>query len=227
MPNEITLILYFFMWYLLVALALLFIISGLDDVFIDCYYWVRYVWRVWKMRHYEPLTYEKLIAQIETIVLLAVAAFKNGNKIFFCGNGGSAADAQHLAAELVSRFYKDRPSLAAIALTTDTSAITAIANDYGYEKLFARQIEGLGQRGDILVGISTSGRSRNVVEGILVAKEKGLITIGFLGEDGRDIGKIVDYSINLPSNVTPKIQEGHIALGHIFCALIEKIMFFS
>ncbi len=167
----------------------------------------------------------KLIESVQNLALLSAKALQNGNKIIFCGNGGSAADSQHLAAELVSKLYKDRPALAAISLTTDTSAITAIANDYGYDKLFSRQVEAVGNKGDILIGISTSGRSINVLNGILKAKELGLTTIAFLGQDGRDIGKISDHQLNIPSNKTPKIQEAHIALGHIYCAAIERIIF--
>ncbi len=143
----------------------------------------------------------------------------------FCGNGGSAADSQHLAAELVSKLCYDRPALNAIALTTDTSALTAIGNDYGYIYSFSRQVEAIAKKGDILIGISTSGRSKNVIEAVKSAKDRGVITIGFLGEEGRDIGLMVDYQINVPSSETPKIQEGHIAIGHIICALIEEKFF--
>jgi D-sedoheptulose 7-phosphate isomerase len=167
----------------------------------------------------------KLIESVQNLASISAKALQNGNKIIFCGNGGSAADSQHLAAELVSKLYKDRPALSAMSLTTDTSAITAIANDYGYDKLFSRQIEAVGNKGDILIGISTSGRSINVINGILKAKELGLTTIAFLGQDGRDIGKISDHQLNIPSDKTPKIQEAHIALGHIYCAVIEKIIF--
>jgi D-sedoheptulose 7-phosphate isomerase len=168
-----------------------------------------------------------LILAVEKVVHVAVNALNNNKKILFCGNGGSAADSQHLAAELVSRFYKDRPALASIALTTDTSALTAIGNDYGYERVFARQVEALGQEGDVLVAISTSGSSKNVLEAVKTAKDKKIITVGFLGVDGREIGRLVDYSINIPSHVTPKIQEGHIAIGHLICYLIEQSIFFN
>jgi len=143
----------------------------------------------------------------------------------FCGNGGSAADSQHLAAELVSKLCYDRPALNAIALTTDTSALTAIGNDYGYLYSFSRQIEAIGTKGDVLIGISTSGKSKNVIEAVKVAKNKKIITIGLLGEDGRDIGNLADYQINIPSMETPKIQEGHIATGHIICSIIEDKFF--
>lgn len=160
-----------------------------------------------------------------SVAQVCIDALKNSNKILFCGNGGSAADCQHLAAELVSRFNFDRPGLCGIALTTDTSALTAIGNDYGYEKVFSRQVEALGRSGDILFGFSTSGRSKNVILAFEAAKAQGLQTIGMLGEDGREIGKLSDIQINIPSQYTPKIQEGHICIGHIICNLIEVAMF--
>lgn len=163
-----------------------------------------------------------LVAELGKISELAALAIKNGNKIMFCGNGGSASDSQHLAAELVGKLYEDRRALPAIALTADTSILTAVGNDYGYESVFSRQIEALGQQGDLLIGISTSGRSKNVLKAVEVAKSKGIITVGFLGENGRDLGAIVDYQINVPSSNTPNIQEAHIALGHIFCLLLEQ-----
>lgn len=156
---------------------------------------------------------------------ICIKSLKDGGKIMFCGNGGSAADSQHLAAELVSKLSYDRPALAGLALTTDTSALTAIGNDYGYEKSFSRQVLGLGNKGDVLIGFSTSGRSKNIVEAFKAAKEKNIKTIGFLGQDGRDIGEICDLQINISSKITPKIQEGHIATGHILCALIEDDFF--
>jgi D-sedoheptulose 7-phosphate isomerase len=159
------------------------------------------------------------------IAQICIDALKNGNKILFCGNGGSAADSQHLAAELVSRFNFDRPGLCGIALTTDTSALTAIGNDYGYDKVFSRQIEAIGRNGDILFGFSTSGRSKNIVMAFETAKAQGLKTIGMLGEDGKDIGKLADEQINIPSHYTPKIQEGHICIGHIICNIIEVALF--
>jgi D-sedoheptulose 7-phosphate isomerase len=168
---------------------------------------------------------EKLQKNIETVVTVCVQALKHGKKIMFCGNGGSAADSQHLAAELVSRFAYDRPALNAISLTVDTSALTAIGNDYGYIHSFSRQVQAIGNEGDVLVGISTSGKSKNVVEALKSAKAKKIITVGFLGREGHDIGEISDYQINIPSDETPKIQEGHIAAGHIICALIEEEFF--
>jgi len=168
---------------------------------------------------------EDLHKNMIAVAKLAIAALKAGNKIIFCGNGGSAADSQHLAAELVSKLSYDRPALAAISLTVDTSALTAIGNDYGFVHAFSRQVAAIGSAGDVLVGISTSGKSANVVEAVKIAKEKGLKTVGFLGQDGRDIGKLVDLQINIPDLETPKIQEGHIAVGHIICALIEEEFF--
>jgi len=168
---------------------------------------------------------KKLHENIANVANVCVKALRDGKKIIFCGNGGSAADSQHLAAELVSKLSYDRPALAAIALTVDTSALTAIGNDYGFVYAFSRQIEAIGNEGDILIGISTSGRSKNIVEAIKSGKKKSMITIGFLGEDGRDIGNLVDFQINIPSDCTPKIQEGHISLGHILCSLIEDEFF--
>ena len=141
------------------------------------------------------------------------------------GNGGSAADAQHLAAELVSRFNFDRPGLAALALTTDTSVITAIGNDYGYECLFARQLSAVGVAGDVFIAISTSGRSPNVMRGLEEGRRKGLLTVGFTGQPGGTMPPLCDHCIRIPSAETPKIQEGHIVLGHIICGLIERELF--
>lgn len=175
---------------------------------------------------FEKILADKALAKnVQRIAELCIAALKNGKKIMFCGNGGSAADSQHLAAELVSKLNYDRPALNAIALTVDTSALTAIGNDYGYERSFARQVEALGQEGDVLFAFSTSGRSKNVLEAVKSAKAKGVLTIGFLGADGRDIGALVDEQINIPSTNTPNIQEGHIATGHIICGLIEEAIF--
>ena len=165
---------------------------------------------------------------LETILKVGevlVEVYKNGNKLLIAGNGGSAADAQHIAGELVSKFYFDRPALPAIALTTDTSIITAIGNDYGYEKLFSRQIEANGVKGDVFLGISTSGNSKNIIEGLKIAKEKGVITIGLTGESGGKMKELCDYCICVPSNETPRIQESHILIGHILCSIIEEAMF--
>ena len=161
------------------------------------------------------------------IANICIDSLHSGGKIIFCGNGGSAADSQHLAAELVSRFNFDRPALAAIALTTDTSALTAIGNDYGYERVFSRQLEAIGRQGDVLFGFSTSGRSKNILLAFEQAKKMNIKTVGMLGIDGRDIGKIADEQINIPSSYTPKIQEGHICIGHIICGVIEELMFSS
>jgi D-sedoheptulose 7-phosphate isomerase len=168
---------------------------------------------------------KNFLLKIEEITNVCYDSLKSGGKVMFCGNGGSAADSQHLAAELVNKLCYDRPALNAIALTTDTSALTAIGNDYGYIYSFSRQVESIAKEGDILIGISTSGKSKNIIEAVKSAKIKNVITIGFLGEDGREIGNLVDYQINIPSNETPKIQEGHIATGHIVCALIEEKFF--
>jgi len=155
----------------------------------------------------------------------SVAALRNGHKLLFAGNGGSAADAQHWAGELVSRFYYDRPGLPAIALTTDTSILTAIGNDYGYDYVFARQVEALGQEGDVLVAISTSGNSRNIVRAIEAAREKRMVVIGYTGQGGGQMASLCDLCFRVPSGETPRIQEGHEALGHLLCALIEAEMF--
>ena len=168
---------------------------------------------------------EKFQENVLKIANICIDSLKSGGKIIFCGNGGSAADSQHLAAELVSRFNFDRPGLAAIALTTDTSAITAIGNDYGYERVFSRQLEAIGRDGDVLFGFSTSGRSKNILLAFQQAKQMNIKTVGMLGIDGRDIGQIADEQINIPASYTPKIQEGHICIGHIICGVIEELMF--
>ena len=163
--------------------------------------------------------------QIVETVELSVSALKGGNKILFAGNGGSAADAQHWAGELVSRFYFDRPGLPAIALTTDTSILTAIGNDYGYDYVFARQIEALGQAGDVFFAISTSGNSKNVVRAIEAARLKGVKVVGFTGQGGGAMASLCDICFRVPSTETPRIQEGHESLGHMICALIEQEVF--
>jgi len=169
---------------------------------------------------------EELINLIVEVGNRLIEIYKNGNKLLIAGNGGSAADAQHIAGELVSKFYFDRPALPAIALTTDTSIITAIGNDYGYEKLFSRQIEANGVKGDAFLGISTSGNSKNIIEGLKVAKEKGLLTIGLTGYSGGKMKELCDYCICcVPSNETPRIQESHILVGHILCSVIEEAIF--
>src|SRR5438034_1333443 len=166
-----------------------------------------------------------LVADVVQVARACVEALRQGHKILFAGNGGSAADAQHLAAELVSRFAYDRPGLPAFALTTDTSILTAIGNDYGYERLFARQIEAVGSAGDVFFGISTSGRSPNVLNALDVARAKGLVTVGMTGHAGGTMAERCDHLLRVPSSATPRIQEGHIAMGHAICQIIETQMF--
>jgi D-sedoheptulose 7-phosphate isomerase len=163
--------------------------------------------------------------QVLDVVAHAVKVLQRGNKILFAGNGGSAADAQHWAAELVSRFNYDRPGLPGIALTTDTSALTAIGNDYGYERVFARQIEALGRRGDLLFALSTSGNSKNILLAIDAARTAGIDVIGFTGRSGGAMAGRCTVCLNMPSDETPKIQEGHELLGHLICGMIEREMF--
>lgn len=168
---------------------------------------------------------EHLINQLALCVNDIVAAFQNGNKVLFCGNGGSAADAQHLAAEFSGRFYTDRDALPAEALHVNTSYLTAVANDYSYDVVYSRIIKGIGKKGDVLVGLSTSGNSGNIVKAFEMAKEKGMITIGFTGETGGKMKPLSDYLLNVPSTDTPRIQESHILLGHIICQLVEEKYF--
>jgi D-sedoheptulose 7-phosphate isomerase len=166
----------------------------------------------------------QLVAQqsvLEVIARAMTAVLRSGRKILWCGNGGSAADSQHLAAELVGRFRRERRSLASIALTTDTSALTAIANDYGYEAVFSRQVEGLGNLGDLLVGISTSGNSQNVIAALEVARARGLITVGFTGDGGGRIAHHADHLLAIASRDAARIQEAHILAGHMLCDWIE------
>lgn len=151
--------------------------------------------------------------------------FKNGKKLLLCGNGGSAADAQHIAAEFVNRFISERQPLPALALTTDTSIITSVANDYGYEEVFSKQIKALGVEGDVLLALSTSGKSGNILSAIITAKEKGLYTVGFIGGDGGDMLKLVDLALLVGSNQTPRVQEVHILAGHLICELVDYILF--
>ncbi|MFA5145824.1 MAG: D-sedoheptulose 7-phosphate isomerase [Candidatus Omnitrophota bacterium] len=159
---------------------------------------------------------------IEKAAQAIVAAVRSGGKLLVFGNGGSAADSQHIAAEFVGRFKKERKAIAAIALTTNTSAMSAIANDYGYDTVFSRQVEALGRRGDVALGISTSGRSKNVVDAINKAKALGLVTISLIGAGGGILAKESDISITVDSTDTPRIQESHIMIGHIICELAEK-----
>ncbi len=166
-----------------------------------------------------------LLNQVAECAETIVDAIRKGGKVLIAGNGGSAADAQHIAGEFVSRFHYDRPGLAAIALTTDTSILTAIGNDYGYERLFSRQVQALGREGDIFIGISTSGNSANVIAAFEEAKQLNLKTIGFTGVTGGKMANMCDITLRMPSSETPKIQEGHIAIGHIICGLVEAAMF--
>jgi len=168
---------------------------------------------------------EWLLQSIKECVDAITIAFKSGNKVLFCGNGGSAADAQHLAAEFSGRFYTDRDALPAEALHCNTSYITAVANDYSYDVIYSRMIKGIGKKGDVLVGLSTSGNSTNIINAFEVAKEKEMITIGFTGATGGKMKAISDYLLNVPSTDTPRIQESHIMVGHIICQLVEEQYF--
>jgi D-sedoheptulose 7-phosphate isomerase len=171
------------------------------------------------------LSDESLIKAIKAASDLCIDSLKNKHKILFAGNGGSAADAQHLAAELVNKFGFDRPGLPAIALTTDTSILTSISNDYGFVRLFARQVESLGQKGDVLIAFSTSGSSANILEGIKEAQARGIKVIGFSGQFTEKMLPFCDVLISVPSKDTPRIQEMHIMIGHIICSAIENGMF--
>ncbi|MDQ6757305.1 MAG: D-sedoheptulose 7-phosphate isomerase [Bacteroidota bacterium] len=168
---------------------------------------------------------DKILQTVKDCVYVLVNAFKNGNKVLFCGNGGSAADAQHLAAEFSGRFYTDRDALPAEALHCNTSYITAVGNDYGYDVIYSRMIKGIGNKGDILIGLSTSGNSKNILNAFETAKEKGMITISFTGDTGGKLKACSDFLINVPSHDTPRIQESHIMLGHIICQLVEEQYF--
>ncbi|MBZ7987995.1 D-sedoheptulose 7-phosphate isomerase [Campylobacter canadensis] len=168
---------------------------------------------------------ENLITLIKNASLEIIKAYKNNNKTLLAGNGGSAADAQHIAGEFVSRFYFDRPGIASIALTTDTSILTAIGNDYGYENLFARQVQAQGVKGDVFIGISTSGNSKNILKALELCKQKEIISIGLSGASGGAMNELCDYCIKVPSTCTPRIQEAHILIGHIICAIVEEELF--
>ena len=168
---------------------------------------------------------DSLLCDIEKVAKLCVELYRGPNKTILAGNGGSAADAQHIAAELVGRYGFDRPSIPSLALTTDTSNLTAIGNDYGYDKVFSRQLEGMGQSGDIFIGISTSGNSINIINAFNSAKAKGITTVALVGRDGGEMAKLADISLIVPSNSTPRIQESHILIGHILCDIIEKEIF--
>lgn len=168
---------------------------------------------------------EELIGTVQKVVDVITAAFKNGNRVYFCGNGGSAADAQHLAAEFSGRFYTDRKALPAEALHCNTSYLTAVANDYGYDVVYSRMIDGIGEKGDVLIGLSTSGNSVNIIKAFDIAKEKGIATVAFTGITGGQMKSVSDYLINIPSADTPRIQESHITIGHIICQLVEEKVF--
>lgn len=165
---------------------------------------------------------QALAPQIEKVSAVCIDALKKGHKIMFCGNGGSAADSQHLAAELVGRYKMNRPAMNALALTVDTSILTAVGNDYGYDTIFERQVEGLGKSGDVLIGLSTSGNSKNVLAAFDMAKKKGITTVAMTGQSGGKMKEQADFTINVPSDVTNNIQEMHIAVGHLLCGVIEK-----
>jgi D-sedoheptulose 7-phosphate isomerase len=165
---------------------------------------------------------QDILQNVEKAIHNIVNCFRNGKKVLICGNGGSAADAQHIAAELTGRFKLDRKALPAIALTTDTSALTSISNDYGFDDVFRRQVEGLADEGDVVIGISTSGKSVNILKAFDEAHAKGAITVSLLGKGGGECSKTADISIIVPSNDTPRIQETHILIGHIICDLVEK-----
>ena len=170
---------------------------------------------------------KSLMKTVEQAALACIGCIRDKGKILLAGNGGSAADAQHIAGEFVSRFAFDRPGLPAIALTTDTSILTAIGNDYGYEQLFARQIQALGQRGDVFIGYSTSGKSANVLLAFEEARNKHMICIGFTGNRGGSMKNLCNYLLEVPSADTPKIQEAHLVLGHILCGLVENNIFYK
>lgn len=173
------------------------------------------------------LVSEQLSARILGASEQISSALRQGNKMLVMGNGGSAADAQHFAAEMVGRFLLERKALPAIALTTDSSILTAVGNDYGFDEVFKRQVEALAVAGDVVIGISTSGHSRNVLSALQVARAIGCLTVGLLGRDGGDIGKMVDFNLTVPAMETPHIQEAHLTIIHILCDLVEKQLFQS
>jgi len=166
-----------------------------------------------------------LISKIEEAANALITAYRSGNKTLLAGNGGSAGDAQHIAGELVNKFCFDRPGIASIALTTDSSILTAIGNDYGYSKLFERQVQALGMEGDVFIGISTSGRSENIMKALVACRRMGITTIGLTGEKRGKMDELCDICINVPSKETPRIQESHILIGHIICGIVEEGLF--
>lgn len=167
------------------------------------------------------LTIETMQEKLELASNLVVETLKNGNKVLLCGNGGSAADAQHIAAELTGRYKRERKGLPGIALTTDTSALTAIGNDYGYDRIFDRQVEALANKGDLIIGISTSGNSKNIINALKIGKIIGCKTLGFSGNDGGEMNQVCDINLIVPSNDTPRIQEMHILFGHTICQIVD------
>jgi D-sedoheptulose 7-phosphate isomerase len=171
------------------------------------------------------LANQGMIKTIGNVVDVIVNAFSNDKHVYFCGNGGSAADAQHLAAEFSGRFYKDRKALPAEALHCNTSYLTAVANDYSFDDIYSRLVDGIGKEGDVLIGLSTSGNSANIVNAFDTARKKKMITVGFTGDSGGKLKKLSDFLINIPSTDTPRIQESHIMVGHIVCQLVEEGIF--
>ena len=167
---------------------------------------------------------DTMIAALGAVVDAVVAAFRAGGKVLLCGNGGSAAQAQHIAAEFVGTFRAERPPLPAVALTTDTSVMTAVGNDITFEAIFASQIEALGRPGDVLIGISTSGTSRNVIRALETANDRGLVTVALTGAGDGDLHRCADYCLRVPSDDTPRVQEGHVVLGHVMCELVEAAL---
>lgn len=175
----------------------------------------------------ELFTDLNLMAKVLEVAQKTVTVYRSGHKILIAGNGGSAADAQHLAAELVGRFNFDRPGLPALALTMDTSILTAVGNDYGFEQVFARQVAANGQAGDLFIGLSTSGNSGNIIQALRACKERGITTAGFTGKTGGKMAYLCDVCLCVPSTETPRIQEAHIMIGHIICSVIEKTLFWA
>lgn len=171
------------------------------------------------------LSNDVILATLENVVNDCIAAYKNDGKVLWCGNGGSAADAQHLAAELSGRFYYDRPPLFSDALHVNTSYTTAVANDYSYDEIYSRLVKAMGRKGDVLIGLSTSGNSANVVKALETANTLGMVTVGFTGESGGKMKNVCKYLINIPSTDTPRIQECHMLLGHTLCELVENHLF--
>jgi len=167
------------------------------------------------------------LAKLLDVIRLISQTFEGGNKLFFFGNGGSAADAQHMAAEFVNRYIMNRPPLPAIALTTDTSILTSVSNDFAFSEIFAKQLRALGKERDVAIGITTTGNSPNIIKAFEVAKEMGMKTVAFTGNDGGAVGKMADFPLVVPSTSTPRIQEAHILIGHILCEMVEHSLFFK